>query len=187
MLLCHVTVTPTAAWGSQAVSNAHRVPGVPRMGRGSLTVQVHVLSSGPQEQHEGPRMCSALTWCPWHPHNIMGVPSCTLSLRPQRWHGGLQMCPVLVSGWLGCGGPQLCLFPHSMVWPAPPPPTAPHIPGVVHAVLGHRAWRWGWGCPWLPPDSSLPSAGGGFTPAPRGFEDFSREGFNLGNNDWALW
>lgn len=33
---------------------------------------------------------------------------------------------------------------------------------------------------------SLSSPGGGFAPAPRGAEDFSGEGFNLGNNDWAL-
>ncbi|XP_038619065.1 EMI domain-containing protein 1 isoform X3 [Tachyglossus aculeatus] len=29
--------------------------------------------------------------------------------------------------------------------------------------------------------------GGRVTPTARGSEDFSREGFNLGNNDWALW
>lgn len=151
MLLCHVTMILTAAWGSQAVSNAHRVPGVPRMGQGSLTVQVHVLSSGPQEQHEGPRMCSALTWCPWHPHDIMGVPSCTLSLRPQGWHGGLQMCPVLVSGWLGCGGPQLCLFPHSMVWPAPPPTRCPPHSWGCACSTGAQSMAVGLGVPLAPP------------------------------------
>lgn len=56
----------------------------------------------------------------------------------------------------------------------PPPPPQGRGPGAM----------WGSGPPLTP--VPLFSPGGGFAPAPRGAEDFSGEGFNLGNNDWAL-
>ena len=55
----------------------------------------------------------------------------------------------------------MCLFPHPMVWPAPPPYPLPPT------FWGSRMQHWaqsmavGLGVPLPPPDSSLPSAGEG--------------------------